>query len=647
MMYKTSMPISMTTVNERTLPIYLEQFRKCRAERVFICGIDNVYTPNSLLKTDPESIRRAIAYFQENGLEVGIWISAFGHGTPLFAEQNDIGSYTSIEGIHGDRAEHALCPLDPQFLHDYKEAVKLIAALNPDVIMLDDDFRINGRVRHYHFGCFCKYHLAKYYERIGETVPREQLEELILCGGENKYRTAYLDLMGETLLNFARELRSAVDEINPNIRMGACSTFESWDLCGTDLVAIAKAFAGNTAPFSRISGAPYWDDNIIPTIEFARQQYAWGKDSGVEIFAEGDTYPRPRYNVPSKIVELFDMALLADGTGDGILYYAFDYSYPPEYEPGYAKRFARNQALRDEIKALFAGKHPVGVRVCASPKKFRQWELPKKLPENLFTDLHRAVFSPSRYLISQNSISTSYEASGYPALVLGVDAKDVTLDDLCHGAIIDVEAANILQKKGIDVGLLSEKKQRFAAEYYPEADFTNGCLSNVSARLITCREEATVVSRFLPDNSPASYLYENADGLRFFVLAFDHYASHENTLSTSKANNPNVNYFNNYCRQADLIRAIEWLGKKPLPAICPKNPGLYLLASKNEGGDMAVALCNVSLDDVIETAVKLDKPYSSIRFVNCTGTLNGDTVTLSDLPPYGFAAFEVTGPNEI
>lgn len=640
-MYKTSMPISMTTVNERTLPIYLEQLKQCQAERVFICGIDNVYTPNCILKNDPESIRRAITYFQANGLEVGIWISAFGHGAPLFPEQKDFGRYMQIEGINGEHAAHALCPLDPQFLHDYKEAIKLIGALNPDIIMLDDDFRINGRTRHYHFGCFCKHHLAKYYERIGETVPREQLEELILCGGENKYRTAYLDLMGETLLNFAKELRASLDEVNPTIRMGACSTFESWDLCGTDLIAIAKAFAGNTAPFSRISGAPYWNDNIIPIIEFARQQYAWGKNSGVEIFAEGDTYPRPRYNVPSKTVELFDMALLADGTGDGILYYAFNYGYAPEYELGYVKRFIRNQALRGEIKALFEKKSPVGVRVCSSPQKIKTWELPQKLAAGLFTDLHRTSFSPSRYLISQNSIPTSYRESGYPALVLGVDAKDVTLDDLCHGAIIDVEAANILQNKGIDVGLLSEAKKGFSAEYYPESDFTNGNLTNISTRLITCREGATVITRFLPDNSPASYLYENADGLRFFVLAYDHYASHENTLSTCAIKNPNVNYFNNYCRQADLIRAIEWIGKKPLPASCPQNPGLYLLTSKDEAGAMSVALCNVGLDDVIETTVQLDKAYTSIRFVNCTGTLNKDTVTLSDIPPYGFAAFEV------
>ena len=640
-MSKIAVPISMTTVNERTLPIYLEQFRKCRAERVFICGIDNVYTEDCLLKKDPASIARTISYFQSHGLEVGIWISAFGHGMPLFPEQNNIGKYTQIEGINGDHAQHALCPLDPQFLHDYKEGIKLIAALKPDIIMLDDDFRFNFRVRFYHFGCFCKYHLAKFYERVGEVVPRERLEELILCGGENKYRTAYLDLMGESLLHFARELRLSLDEVDPSIRLGCCATPESWDLCGTNLIELSKAFAGETPTFARISGAPYWNNDIISIIEFARQQYAWGKDSGVELFSEGDTFPRPRYNIPSKPAELFDMALVADGTGDGILYYAFDYAHEPGYEDGYVNRLIRNQPLRDEIKTLFADKQPIGIRVCASQKKIKTWELPKKLPDGLFTDLHRTAFSPSLYLLSKNTVPTAYRDTGYPALILGVNATNVTADDLCHGAILDIEAANILQKKGIDVGLLSEEKHRFTAEYFRDADDKIGGLGFVSTRKITCRESATVLSEFLPDCSPASYLYENADGLRFFVLAYDHYASHETTLSVTKPKNPSENYFNNYYRQADLIRAAEWIGKCSLPTVCTKNPNLYMLTSRGTDGTMAVALCNVCLDDVLSPTVKLDRAYRSIRFVNCTGKLDGDTVTLSDLPPYGFAAFEV------
>ena len=35
------------------------------------------------------------------------------------------------------------------------------------------------------------------------------------------------------------------------------------------------------------------------------------------------------------------------------------------------------------------------------------------------------------------------------------------------------------------------------------------------------------------------------------------------------------------------------------------------------------------------------RPYSSVKPLNCEATLEGDTVILSRIEPYGFAAFEV------
>ena len=56
---------------------------------------------------------------------------------------------------------------------------------------------------------------------------------------------------------------------------------------------------------------------------------------------------------------------------------------------------------------------------------------------------------------------------------------------------------------------------------------------------------------------------------------------------------------------------------------------------------MAVAVANVFLDDIYSPEIILDKEYNEIKFINCTGRLEGDKVILSDMTPYGFAAFEV------
>lgn len=458
-----------------------------------------------------------------------------------------------------------------------------------------------------------------------------------------------MKLSGESLLDFAKALRKAVNAINPVIRLTACACYDNWDFCGTDQIELTLAFAGNTKPLLRTIGAPYWDTNIIEVLENTRMQADWCNGLNIELFSEGDVYPRPRYQVSSKVLELFDLALLADGSMDGILKYMYDYNIKPGYETGYADRHVHNEPLREQIKELFLEKHAVGVTPVNILHKIENWHLPDTLPEEgkerIATKLIRSYRSVSASLLSKNSIPTVHSSSSDAEVLFlcGENARYLTKQMLGKGAILDTTAARILMEAGIDTGLLSAEPCHFSQEYFRQEDDTIRNIDNGSLQRICCARSANIVSVFHQGNcedSPASYLYENEDGQRFYVLAYDFYNSTEN-----------VNYTNNYYRQAHLIRAIEWIGKKKLPAVCTKNPGLYLLAAVNsprtDTGNqshtsMAVALCNVHLDDILQPQIILDKPYSKIHCINCTGVLEGDKVYLSQIPPYGFAAFEVT-----
>lgn len=642
-MHKISIPMSLTTMTYENRHKYLDILKKCKAERVFLCGLGYIYTPSSLIYTKPEFVREMIGYFKENGLEVGIWVDAFGHGEALSGTEGiKKDSYTPIEGVDGKISEHSFCPSDERFVADYTTAIRRIACFQPDIIMLDDDFRFNVRggsffnidSGHYYMGCFCPYHLKRYYELIGEEVPREKIEELAFTGEKNKYRDAYYDMLAESLLDFAKMLRNTVDEINPNIRLGASFTCEGWDTCGTDIIEIARAFAGNTQPFARIPAAPYWNSNIIPVVEAARMQYVWRKDSGVEMFSEGDTYPRPRYNVPSKSLELFDFLLLADGGSDGILTYLVDYHQQPDYERGYVERFVRNEPIRAGIKYFFQNKTSVGVHVFNVMHKARNYSLPEKL---VIKSSHRIeelqLFSPGQELLSSNSLPTAFEANnGYPVLVFGENAKYIPLDELKNGAILDVTAANILKSRGVDVGLLSNEPKAFFKELFLSANDAIPDISHPYTQKIEIADSATAESKFLPDNTPATYLYENANGEKFFVIAFDYAGMHGGF---------NANYLKNYYRQAQLQSAIEWLCGKKLPATAAKHPNLYVLTSKGNDDSLAVAVANVHLDDVYDADIQLAESYSSARFIGGSGTLQGNKIHIEHLPPYAFIAFEL------
>ena len=72
-----------------------------------------------------------------------------------------------------------------------------------------------------------------------------------------------------------------------------------------------------------------------------------GRRPGKDSFPRKRPSPaaRLRHKTPASYLELFDMALRADGTVDGILKYVMTYYLHPDYEKGYVERHCRNKGL--------------------------------------------------------------------------------------------------------------------------------------------------------------------------------------------------------------------------------------------------------------------------------------------------------------
>lgn len=635
-MYKTSVPIAIQSMSdnhfEKDLQKYLEYFRRGKVERVFLVILPGTYTKKIDDDIKSEKLKRAVEFFKENDLEVGIWISGFGHGAALKHDSSveKRNEYQKLTGVYGESYEHGYCPLDKQFQADYMEIVRQIALLEPNLIMVDDDFRLNNRM--YYMGCFCPLHLEEFYRMIGEELPREKIEEYIFTGGQNKYRDAYLELSRKTLVDFAKLIRRTIDEINPDIRGGICVTPSGWDLEG-DRIELAKVFAGKNKPFMRPFGPPYSNQyNFIEEIEVERLQMKWIKDEDEEIeaFVEGDVYPRPRYNVASKALELMDLVMCCDGRSDGILKYMFNYDLKVGYETGYMEKHIKNIEIKQCVHDLFVDKQIIGVSVFGAMHKMRDFVFPEKLEAGIVKKLEELCRSHTANLISKNGVPTCYESGKYPVVVCGENARHISLDLLSQGAVLDATAAAILQERGVDTGLVkTEVLNEAFEEYYMDVDDTIVDISGVRLRKIVCSDKAQVLSVLLPDKTPGAYTYENHAGIRFLVFAGDFQFSSDN-----------ANYFNNYYRQRQVIDGIEWVGRKRLPAVCAKNPNLYIMTAKNENA-MSVLLVNIFMDEMDAPVVTLDAQYSKIRFINCNGVLDKDKVFLDEVAAFGFAAFEV------
>lgn len=634
-MYKISVPILINNIERLDLDNIICQLRKIGAERVFL-STGSYITDSEEFEKLMIKYEEYVKYFKERGFEVGEW-----HWT--FQIIND-KKYTHIKALNGAVCKHQVCPSDGDFIRFAGEYIKRIAKTGVDLIMYDDDFRysfLEGGM-----GCLCENHLSYMKELLGEDFKLEDIKDKLISGGANKYRSAWLKANRHYLVNFAKEMRKAVNEVNPDVRLGFCSCMGEWDIDGAYSIEISKALAGNTKPFLRLIGAPYWavqkawGNRVQDVIELERMERAWCDGEDIEIFSEGDVYPRPRYQTPASYLEGFDTALRADGHMTGILKYVFDYCARENYETGYVKAHLKNEQFYKDIDEFFGGKECVGVRVFEAMRKFEDMEVPKEA-ENP-SKVAEIFFSPAARMLATNSIPSVYRGTGFATVAFGENAKYISEENLKNGLILDLRAAEILSQKGIDVGLVKINGEAFATEehFVNEDDFTN-LTYNTPIYDISVDEKAEIQSWFLNENTTlggvnmdknakfvGSYFYENKNGECFLVFAFNAYFCNEAL-------------YRQYARARQITNNIEKLCGKKLPAEVKASPDLYAITKKGENS-LAVGLWNFFADSVDEPKITLDREYKNIRFSGCSGKMHGKEVILSELGAFSFAAFEVS-----
>ena len=634
-MYKISVPIMNSTVKRSNRDRLLNEIKRFGAERIFL-ALDT-YEIDIVKRGEIMSeLRDNCDFFKKHGFEVGAWIWTF------WIKNNT--RFRNMRSVKGTEISSFMCPTDESFVEFAADYIGDIAKCGVSVIMFDDDFR-------YGFlsdspACLCDRHIEIINGITGVQSTREELEKYITTGKKNQFRDAYLKANGDAFRNFARAVRDAVDKVDSSIRIGPCACMTAWDIDGTDTYELAKILAGNTKPFARLIGAPYWavkkswGNNLQDVIELERMESAWTRQGEIEIFAEGDAYPRPRINCPASYLEGFDTAIRASGCTDGILKYGLDYTSSADYETGYARFHERNKTLYNEIDTAFGNKTSYGIRVYESMKKVSCMENPTKA--NYAIGIESLFFSQASRVLSCNSIPTVYEGDGVCGIVFDENARNLPRSALKNGLILDIAAAEILSDRGIDVGLevingvLDTTSESIVAGI--EEHFLNNdnyiSITGSCAYDITVNKNAEVLSDIKTKSGsiPLSYRYENADGNRFLVLNAN---PHHDSSTMLK----------HYARGRQIADNVPWLSGEKLPAYVYGNPSLYVQCKQSENA-MAVGLWNFFADIAIDPVVELGEAYGSIKFINCNGRLENDKVYLDDINPFAFVGFEVFKASE-
>ena len=620
-MYQLSVPFMLAQIDKYGADGFIKKLKEISADIVFF-ALDCYEMDEEKREKVFTVLKENVPLFQKAGFKVGVWVWAF-----MIRDEN---KYVHITSPNGDVSGSQVCPSDEEFCLFAQDYIRNIAKSNPDMIMFDDDFR-------YGFldcglGCACENHHAYMSQLIGEELPKDNIGKLIFGGGKNKYRSAFLRANGHYFKEFARKAREAVDSVNPNIRLGPCACITTWDFDGVSAAELARIMAGNTKPFLRLIGAPYWSNlrnwgnRLQDVIELERMEASWCGDD-IDILAEGDAYPRPRFVCGANVLEGFDMALRASGATTGIHKYTLDYYADAEYENGYNRKHIQNQQIYAQIENAFTGKTPVGVRVYETMCKFENMDVPsyhegQDSVQNMF-------FSPAARMLATQTIPTVYSGLGTVGIAFGENAKYLDESAIGNGLILDVTAAKILEQQGIDVGLEGVFEDiTIGEEYFIEKKRSVLAFSS-PAKSISVKSGAKIQSVVVGENKeyPVSYTYENAKGEKFLVFAFDGY-------------NMSEHIFKQYARGQQIVETIAWMGKK-LPVTMLGNPDCYILC-KEDDKSKAVWIGNFFTDECMNNTIMLDKAYRNIEFINCTGTLQGDKVCIDNIGPYASVGFVVS-----
>ena len=633
-----TVPVAIHSRDE--LPECADLLRRVGAERVFVCWFSH-WIDDDAMRAGMEETRFYIEYLKNEGYEVGLWIHAFGFGVPLTKEQEVIcRDFTKIRDLRGRVAGEAFCPTSEAFCAYMERLVSLAAALPISLLMFDDDFCQSVRPG---IGCACEKHLDELRRLSGDpTLRLEDLNQRLFYDPDKTLRRTWFDLQGKTLADFARRMRRVADEQNPDLRMGFCAGYTSWDFEGISAIDLTRILAGKNKPFLRTTGAPYWVATnrhnlhlrLQDIVELTRMQREWGENTGVEIFDENDNYPRVATLVPASYQEGFDAAMAVDGALQPFKY-LFPYVGGLTCESIYLNSHLRNAARVDRLWQAAKDKEDVGIRVREYRDKARGYDY---RPEDEATfgaakaQMCAISYPRNHCIASRNAIPTVYGKADCEIL-FGENAKYIPLSELPKSAILDIRAAEILTARGVDVGFASSVEYLNAGPYERWKGKDVYLWNANRYGRVALKQSAEVLSTVGADPTiPCAYRYENEQGKRFLVFTFD-----------TSSLNYSSNLFGSYARRQQLAESLDWLGADVPFRMEGDYPNLYAMCKRGKDGALLIALFNFAENPFYDVKLRIVGGLSGKTVLSEGSAIHhdGNSITIHSLPAYEYASVEI------
>ena len=599
---------------------------------MFMCGAQHMawnMIPVDIVRIETDKLIYARKELGKHGIKIGLNMGVtFGHCQNRWDHRDKFPNITYWKTDSNGHSDHSSpCPEDTNLKEHVKQVYRIYAECNPEYIYIDDDMRFD--VSEKSWGCFCAGHLKLFSEITGCQWNSEQLKAALY--EDPNTRRQWIEMLGNCIVNWARDLIHAVHEVNPKIAMGMMvPCVHLMPVFGHNLIDVFDALDDGVTPIVRPCIGGYGDNNrrdIVGGIIYMELIRHFLSGRQVEYTPELETAPFTRLSKSMKVVRFQISQAILNGMTNPAITLAGYVGDPVDIEPEYLKSLPMDKPFFDTLcNVTPAPETKRGIQLVYDFDSAKESKLKIKSP----LDMGWSSFVSAKVL---GSLGICYTLDESAVKLMTGDifrtmSKERIEEVLSSGLILDAIAADTLVDMGYsnDIGVnIGKEPIGWMAEECTDAEFSGPYTKtyiplkavDTAVRLLPTSEDVKVISSIVDaDHQHVCHgviLNENSRGGRIAVLPY---------LIT--ANDGDSRHLLCYQRRFMLRKIVEWMNPKVLPVFVEK-PTDFLVQSWDDGEMLTLCLTNLSYDTCehikVVLAHKAILQYEKAKFVNDNGAI--------------------------
>ena len=305
-----------------------------------------------------EVAKKAKARLAQDGVIVSLnpWTTTFhvARGRRLKPGQD----FRLMVGETGSEAHITACPLCEKWQKYICETFAYMCReIKPTALWVEDDWRLHNHEPEMKYGgCFCDLHLSRFAKMIGrESVTREALLENILAPGQpHTWRSVWMELCRDTLLEPAVKLRNAVQKASPSTRLALMSSNpDKHSIEGRDWDKMQDAWGLEPEFLTRPNLHPYTEVTALRTFPSVTRQTLANLRRPIKVYPELENSPRCGIYSKSKRYTVMECLESVCYGADGITINHFDMmGNGTNLDPEFATALAKPKAVLNAVASL-------------------------------------------------------------------------------------------------------------------------------------------------------------------------------------------------------------------------------------------------------------------------------------------------------